>query len=190
MLESLILAGAFDSLGYARKALFENQDKVSAPIVAERKAEAAGQFSLFGGGDGPRARSTRPSCRGRSSTKPLLLKQEKEMLGQFVTDHPLLEVRTALAARADMEVPEIVTLDDGDLVTIGGIVGAVARRYTKEGPYAQFRLEDLAGGVTVVAFPSVYDQVPHLIETDAIVLVRTHRSGADAARRSSSARSR
>ena len=54
------------------------------------------------------------------------------MLGQFVTDHPLLEVRTALAAPADMEIPEIVTLDDGDLVTIGGIVGAVARRYTKK----------------------------------------------------------
>jgi DNA polymerase III subunit alpha len=173
VLESLILAGAFDSLGYARKALFENQDKVSAPIVAERKAEAAGQFSLFGGGDGAAHQIDEAVLQGEEFDKPLLLKQEKEMLGQFVTDHPLLEVRTALAAQADMEIPEIVTLDDGDLVTIGGIVGAVARRYTKKGePYAQFRLEDLAGGVTVVAFPSVYDQVPHLIETDAIVLVK------------------
>src|SRR5207249_5812335 len=51
VLESLILAGAFDSLGYARRSLLENQEKVSAPIVAERKAEAAGQFSLFGGSD-------------------------------------------------------------------------------------------------------------------------------------------
>ena len=49
VLESLIFAGAFDSLGYARRALIENQDKVSGPILAERKAEAAGQFSLFGG---------------------------------------------------------------------------------------------------------------------------------------------
>ena len=50
VLEALILAGAFDSLGYARRALLESQEKVSAPIAAERKAEAAGQFSLFGGG--------------------------------------------------------------------------------------------------------------------------------------------
>jgi DNA polymerase-3 subunit alpha len=173
VLESLILAGAFDSLGYARKALFENHDKVSAPIVAERKAEAAGQFSLFGGGDQAGHEIDEAVLQGEEFEKSLLLKQEKEMLGQFVTDHPLLAVRETLAAQADMEVPEVVTLDDGDLVTLGGIVGAVARRYTKKGePYAQFRLEDLAGGVTVVAFPNVYEQVPHLIETDAIVLVK------------------
>jgi DNA polymerase-3 subunit alpha len=172
VLESLILAGAFDSLGYARKALFENHDKVSAPIVSERKAEAAGQFSLFGGTDGAHE-IDESVLAGEEFDKRLLLKQEKEMLGQFVTDHPLLEIRHRLAAQTDMEVAEVVTLDDGDLVTLGGIVGAVARRYTKKGePYAQFRLEDLAGGVTVVAFPNVYDQVPHLIETDAIVLVK------------------
>jgi DNA polymerase-3 subunit alpha len=172
VLESLILAGAFDSMGYARKALFENQDKVLGPIVAERKAEAAGQFSLFGGGE--TAHDIDESVlAGEEFDKRLLLKQEKEMLGQFVTDHPLLEIRNRLAAQTDMEVAEVVTLDDGDLVTLGGIVGAVARRYTKKGePYAQFRLEDLAGGVTVVAFPNVYEQVPHLIQTDAIVLVK------------------
>ncbi len=173
VLESLILAGAFDSLGYARKALSENQEKVSAPIVSERKAEAAGQFSLFGGGDQAAREIDESVLLGEEFDKHLLLKQEKEMLGQFVTDHPLLEVRDALTAQVDMEVPEVVALDDGDLVTLGGIVGAVARRYTKKGePYAQFRLEDLAGGVTVVAFPNVYEQVPHLIETDAIVLVK------------------
>jgi len=57
-------------------------------------------------------------------------------------------------------------------VTVGGIIGNVARKYTKRGePYAQFRLEGLAGGTDVVAFPSVYEAVPGLIETDRIVLV-------------------
>ncbi len=174
VLESLILAGAFDSLGYARKALLENHERVSGPILAERKAEAAGQFSLFGGeGAGPAAEVDESALHGEEFDRRLLLKHEKEMLGQFVTDHPLLEVRERLAAQTDLEIPDLVTLDDGDLVTVGGIVGAVARRYTKRGePYAQFRLEDLTGGVTVIAFPSVYEQVPHLIETDAIVLVR------------------
>jgi DNA polymerase-3 subunit alpha len=173
VLESLILAGAFDSLGYARRALLEDHEKVSGPILAERKAEAAGQFSLFGAEAGPAAEIDESGLQGEEFDRRLLLKYEKEMLGQFVTDHPLLPIRERLAAQTDMEIPEVVTLDDGDLVAVGGIVAAVARRYTKRGePYAQFRLEDLTGGVTVIAFPSVYEQVPHLIEPDAIVLVK------------------
>ena len=172
VLESLIQAGAFDSLGYARRALLEQQDKVSAPILAERKAEAAGQFSLFGGADeGDAARIDESVLQGEEFAKRELLRYEKEMLGQFVTDHPLLEVRGALGAQTTHEIADLEDLGDGDLVTIGGIIGAVARKYTKRGePYAQFRLEGLAGGVEVVAFPSVYEAVPGLIETDRIVL--------------------
>ncbi|MBI2238548.1 MAG: DNA polymerase III subunit alpha, partial [Actinobacteria bacterium] len=173
VLESLALSGAFDSLGYARKGLMEGQEKVSGPIAAERKAEAAGQFSLFGGGDRAATEIDESVLAGEEFDKRTLLRLEKEMLGQFVTDHPLLEVKDALAGQADLEIPEVSGLDDGDLVTVGGIVAAVARRYTKKGePYALFRLEDLAGGVSVVAFPSVFEQVPHLIEPDAIVLVK------------------
>ena len=173
VLESLALAGAFVSLGYARKALLENQEKVSGPIAAERKAEAAGQFSLFGGGQHAASEIDESVLSGEEFDKRTLLRLEKEMLGQYVTDHPLLGVRDRLAAQTDMEVAEVVTLGDGDLVTVGGIVGAVARRYTKKGePYALFRLEDLAGGVSVIAFPSVFERVPHLVEPDAIVLVK------------------
>ena len=55
------------------------------------------------------------------------------MLGQFVTDHPLLEVRDALASQTTHEITDLESLGDGDLVTIGGIIGAVARKYTKRG---------------------------------------------------------
>ena len=174
VLESLAQAGAFDSLGYTRQGLLQSQDKVSGPIVAERKAEAAGQFSLFGGGgdDGEEVAAIDESVlRAEEFDKRTLLRLEKEMLGQFVTDHPLLEVREALAAKCSHEIADLDTLGDGDLVTIGGIIGAVARKYTKRGePYAQFRLEGLAGGVDVVAFPSVYEAVPGMIEMDRIVL--------------------
>ena len=170
VIESLILAGAFDSLGYRRKALLENQESVSAPILSERKAEAAGQFSLFGGTDGAAA-IDEAVLQGDEFDKRLLLSNEKEMLGQFVTDHPLLEIRDALAAQTSHEIVDLEALGDGDLVTVGGIIGAVGRKYTKRGePYAQFRLEGLAGGVEVLAFPSVYEAVPGLIETDRIVL--------------------
>jgi DNA polymerase-3 subunit alpha len=94
------------------------------------------------------------------------------MLGQFVTDHPLLAVRSSLRAQCSHDIAMLDELGDGDLITIGGIIGALSRKYTKRGePYAQFRLEGLAGGVEVIAFPSVYDAVPELIETDTIVLV-------------------
>ncbi len=173
VLESLILSGAFDSLGYARRALLESQEKVSAPIASERKAEAAGQFSLFGGGDRAATEIDEVVLTGEEFDQRTLLRLEKEMLGQFVTDHPLLGIKDALAAQTDMEVSEVATLDDGDLVKVGGIVAAVARRFTKKGePFAMFRLEDLAGGISVIAFPSVYEQVPNLVETDAIVLVK------------------
>jgi DNA polymerase-3 subunit alpha len=171
VLESLIFAGAFDSLGYARRALIENQDKVSGPILAERKAEAAGQFSLFGGDSGV-TEVDESVLEGEEFDKRTLLREEKEVLGQFVTDHPLLGVQELLAAQATHEMGDLETLGDGDLVTIGGIIGGVQRKYTKRSePYAQFRLEGLAGGAQVIAFPSIYEAVPGLIEPDRIVLV-------------------
>jgi DNA polymerase-3 subunit alpha len=183
VLESLVLAGAFDSLGYARGGLMatdgpEGQrraawEKVAAPILAERRAEAAGQFSLFGGAGGQGLEVDEAVLHGEEFDKRTLLRYEKEMLGQFVSDHPLLAVREPLAAQSDMPITDLAMLGDGDLVTVSGIVGAVSRRYTKRGePYAQFRLEDLAGGVEVVAFPNVYERDPQLIEIDRILLVR------------------
>jgi DNA polymerase-3 subunit alpha len=173
VLESLIYAGAFDSLGYARRALVESQEKVSAPIVAERKAEAAGQFSLFGGGDSAAGEIDESVLAGEEFDKRTLLRLEKEVLGQFVTDHPLLEVKDRLAAQTDMEMPDVANLGDGDIVTVGGIVAQVQRKYTKSGdPYAVFRLEDLTGGASIVAFPNVYSEVAPLVESDAILLVK------------------
>jgi DNA polymerase-3 subunit alpha len=172
VLESLVTAGAFDSLDYRRKALLENHDRVSSPIAAERKAEAAGQFSLFGGGEQAATDIDEAVLAGDEFDQRTLLRLEKDVLGQFVTDHPLLSVKDRLAAQTDMELSDVGNLGDGDLIRVGGIVASVSRKFTKRGdPFAQFRLEDLTGGVTVIAFPNVYEQVPDLIETDAIVLV-------------------
>ena len=71
----------------------------------------------------------------------------------------------ALAAQTTHEIGDLVNLGDGDLVTLGGIIGGVSRKYTKRGEvYAQFRLEGLAAGVDILAFPNVYEAVPGLIE--------------------------
>ncbi|HVF09119.1 MAG TPA: DNA polymerase III subunit alpha, partial [Actinomycetota bacterium] len=141
VLESLIQAGAFDSLGYTRRGLLLGHDRVAAPILAERKAQAAGQFSLFGGADDGDAQAVDETVVDADEfDSRTLLRLEKEMLGQFVTDHPLLGVRDVLAAECSHEIADLASLGDGDLVTLGGIIGAVARKYTKRGePYAQFR---------------------------------------------------
>jgi len=95
------------------------------------------------------------------------------MLGQYVTDHPLLAIKDRLAAQTDLDISEVGGLGDGDVVRVAGIAGAIGRRYTKRGePFAMFRLEDLTGGVGIVAFPSVYDVVGPLLALDAILLVK------------------
>lgn len=177
VMESLTLAGAFDSMGYERRALFENFDKVSAPLIAQRKAEAAGQFSLFGSGEDDGEGNgglevDEKVLRGEEFDKRDLLRMEKDMLGQYVTDHPLLEVREQLLAQTDTRMTDLADRGDGDLVTVGGIIQSVARRYTKKNePYALFRVEDLMGGVGVMAFPNIYEKAPELIQTDEIVIV-------------------
>jgi DNA polymerase-3 subunit alpha len=173
VLESLILAGAFDSLGYTRRGLLEGYESVAWPILGERRAEAAGQFSLFGGGQGPGHEIDESVLRAEEFEKGPLLLHEKQMLGQFVTDHPLLEVRDRLEAQTDRQIVDLPSLGDGDVVRIGGIVTSAVRRFSRKGePYVVFRLEDLAGGVQIVGFPSVYEQASDLIAPDRIVLVR------------------
>jgi DNA polymerase-3 subunit alpha len=172
VLESLILAGAFDSLGYARRGLLETFEKVAGPIVSARRAEAMGQHSLFGGG-GAAEEIDESVLSGEEFEKSALLRHEKEMLGSYVTDHPLLEVRARLESQTDLELSEAPGLGDGDVVTVGGIITALNRRYTKRGePYALLRVEDLTGGIQVVAFPSIYEKVHDLISSDRIVLVK------------------
>src|SRR6266536_1338224 len=173
VLESLILAGAFDSLGYTRRGLLDGYQKVVDPIIADRRSEATGQESFFGGEVAPALLIDESVLTGEEFEKADLLRQEKEMLGQYVTDHPLLAIRESLAAQTDMEVYELSSLGDGDVVTVAGIVVAVGRKYTKRGePYAVFRLEDLTGGVGIVAFPSVFEKSETVVALDAIVLVK------------------
>jgi DNA polymerase-3 subunit alpha len=179
-LESLILAGAFDSLGYTRGGLLQTDpegvpayEKITTPILSDRRAEALGQDSLFGGEMAPALEIDESIVQGPELEKSLLLRQEKEMLGQYVTDHPLLPIKDQLAAQSDLEISEVPGLGDGDVKKVSGIVTAVGRRFTKRGEqYAVFRLEDLTGGVSVLAFPGVFDKAASLVVPDRIVVVK------------------
>jgi DNA polymerase III subunit alpha len=172
-LESLILAGAFDSVGYSRRGLFDGYEKVVTPILSDRRAEATGQESFFGGGVAPALNIDESVLAGPEFDQATLLRLEKEMLGQYVTDHPLLPIKDQLAAQTDMEISEVPALGDGDVVTVAGIVAAVGRRFTKRGePFALFRLEDLTGGIGIVAFPGIFEKAAPILAQDRIVLVK------------------
>src|SRR5437899_12047579 len=106
------------------------------------------------------------------------------MLGQYVTDHPLLAVKDDLARAISMEMVELSgpEVGDGDILTLGGIVGSVGHKFTKRGEhYAVMRLEDLTGGVGVVVLPSLCEQIAGLIRSGRRLLVtgRVDPRGAD-----------
>jgi DNA polymerase-3 subunit alpha len=107
--------------------------------------------------------------------KTALLAFEREMLGLYVSDHPLLGVEHVLAAAADTSVAALQTdaVADGQTVTVAGILSSVSRRVNKAGlPWASAVLEDLDGSVEVLFFPATYAQVSIMIAADAVLVVK------------------
>ncbi|KWX57016.1 DNA polymerase III subunit alpha [Mycobacterium sp. NAZ190054] len=175
--ESLIKAGAFDSLGHPRKGLFLVHTDAVDSVLGTKKAEAMGQFDLFGGGDGGTASGDSvftikvPDEEWEDKHKLAL---EREMLGLYVSGHPLNGIAHLLAAQVDTQIPAIL---DGDVpndtqVRVGGILAAVNRRVNKNGlPWASAQLEDLTGGIEVLFFPQTYSMFGAEIADDVVVLV-------------------
>lgn len=171
VIESAVKAGAFDSLGYARKGLFDAQSRIIEQIVAKRKREGEGQFSLFDGGDGEALDQsvTIPSDEWERSQQ---LAFEREMLGLYVSDHPLLGVGESLRAYADANIADLREMPDGAVKSIAGVVSSLKHRFTKRGePMASFVLEDLTGAIEVVCFPKVARVHADMLREDEVVLV-------------------
>ncbi|MDH3308266.1 MAG: DNA polymerase III subunit alpha, partial [Acidimicrobiia bacterium] len=170
-IESLIKAGGFDSLGYARKGLLlEFEDILDATIV-RRRNEDVGQFSLFGSGDGA-VEMTKREIGEVEWDKRAKLAFEKEMLGLYISDHPLLGVQRALRAASTCGVDDLIDMADNSRIVVGGMVGAVSKRFTRRGePMIFFQLEDLAGSVEVMCFPKTVAEYGPLIREDAVLLV-------------------
>ncbi len=175
--ESLIKAGAFDSLGHARKGLHLVHVEAIDACVDTKRAEAIGQFDLFGGmGDeGADAGGGVFDVKVPMGEwdKAVLLAYEREMLGLYVSDHPLFGVEHVIAAHVDCPVSALAEKEDGANVVVGGLLSAVVRRVTKQGnAMATVTLEDLEGAVEVMFFPATYQLAAvHLVE-DAVVLIR------------------
>ena len=130
-----------------------------------------GQYSLFGA-DEAAVQHGAVEIPELEWDKKLRLGFEKEMLGLYVSDHPLFGVEAALSALATTTVAGLWEMEDGTGVTIGGIVAGINRRYTRAGdPMLFFQLEDLTGAVEVVAFPRTVAEAGPLIRDDEVLLV-------------------
>jgi DNA polymerase-3 subunit alpha len=178
--ESLIKAGAFDSLGEPRRGLHTVHADAIDACVDVKKQEAIGQFDLFssaddGAGGGSEEVSSVFDVRVPMGEwdKAVLLAYEREMLGLYVSDHPLFGVEHVIAAHVDTPISGIIDKDDGSSVVVGGLLSSVTRKVTKQGnAWAAVQLEDLEGSVEVLFFPATYQLAAmHLVE-DAVVLVR------------------
>ncbi|MGH8911747.1 MAG: DNA polymerase III subunit alpha, partial [Acidimicrobiia bacterium] len=169
--ESLIKAGAFDGLDISRKGLFLVYETMLEATLDRRRNEDMGQFSLFAESDAAIApgRVDVPDTEWRQKIK---LGFEKEMLGLYVSDHPLLGARMALSAVAPNSVADLMEMKDRSPITVGGLVGAITRRWTKNGdPMIFFQLEALEGSVEALCFPRTVKDVGHLVVEDSIVVV-------------------
>jgi DNA polymerase-3 subunit alpha len=184
VIESLIKAGAFESMGHTRRALMSVYENAVDGVLDLKRNEAHGQDDLFGawfdgeaGGDGG---ETDPVLTGTVPDLPdwdkrTKLAFERDMLGLYVSDHPLQGLEHILVAERDVAIAELLA-DDGPregMVTIAGMITNVTRKTTKRGDiWAVITVEDLEASVEVLLFPKAYDLVSTVLATDVVVKVK------------------
>jgi DNA polymerase-3 subunit alpha len=192
VIESLVKAGAFDSFGHPRKGLVLIHEQAVDSVIDLKRNEAIGQDSLFGGDEQAEA-AFEVAIPDLEWDKKTRLNFEREMLGLYVSDHPLLGIEHVISNGTDISVAELMATvgDDEDgarppvqlggergkdgspIVKIGGILSGVTRKVTKKGDaWAAATLEDLGGAIEVLFFPNSYQLYATAIAEDAIVIVK------------------
>ena len=173
-IESLIKAGAFDSLGHARRALLTVHEDAVDEVIAIKRNEAMGQFDLFSSDPEP-ARLTTEIPDLPEGEKRDKLAFEREMLGLYVSDHPLAGLEHLLARSSDISIGALKQdgAREGEVVTVAGLVTSMTRKITKAGkPWAIATVEDLSGETEVTFFPKVYQDVSVVLAEDLLVSLR------------------
>ncbi|MDX1620591.1 MAG: DNA polymerase III subunit alpha [Nitriliruptorales bacterium] len=176
VLESLILAGAFANLGHTRRGLLDAYEPIADAASSRKRAEAAGQFSLFDGGgagdDTGVELDDGVEIGDNEFTKQQLLRYEREMLGLYVSDHPLFGAERLLDQFTDAGCAELREREDGSNVTVAGVLTALTKKFTKKGDtYLVATLEDLSGSVDTVFWPNTYRVAHEALVEDAVLVV-------------------
>jgi DNA polymerase-3 subunit alpha len=177
-LESLIKGGAFDSLGATRRGLMMIYLEAIDSVSETKRAEAIGQFDLFGsmGSEDPTTSElTEIKIPSGEWDKSLLLSYEREMLGLYVSDHPLLGVEHILRSAVDVPLSQLTddSIAHDQVITVGGLITQVQRKVSKNGnSWAIVSIEDLEGAVDALFFAGTYaTHAMNLIE-DRVVVIR------------------
>jgi DNA-directed DNA polymerase III PolC len=173
--ESLIKAGAFDSMGHKRRGLLTVFEQIIDTTLARRRERDQGVMSLFGEleKDESSGFSAKIAIPDMEFDKSQRLRFEKEMLGLYVSDHPLLGAEHALRRRTDGTIAEMAERGDQGSVALGGVITGLSRKFTKKGdPMAVFVLEDLQSSIEVTVFSRTMLEHGHKLVDDAVVIVR------------------
>ena len=175
--ESLAKAGAFDTMGSTRRALVEIHEQAVEQAVGDKRKAANGEVgfdfdSLWDQPDDVQKVPDRPEW-----TKKDKLAFERDMLGLYVSDHPLAGLEVPLAKHRSMTIRDLVSseeLDDGDQVTIAGLVTTAQHRVAKSSgnPYGMITIEDFEAEVTVMFMGKTYTEFQPILTQDAILVVR------------------
>jgi DNA polymerase-3 subunit alpha len=180
-MESLIKAGAFDALGVPRLGFLLKVDEICDVTLSRRRDHALGittLFAAFGEGDGHDWEGTDVALSDIEFDKAVKLDFEREMLGTYISDHPLYEVESALATKTDGSIISVRERGEelartGKAVTVGGILAEVQIRTTKMGKqYARVVLEDLGASMEINFSANNFEKFSGFLAKDNIVLVK------------------
>jgi DNA polymerase-3 subunit alpha len=178
-IESLIKAGAFDSLGHTRRALLLVHEQAVDAVIGVKRKEAEGQFDLFagfGGDDDPGVGFSVEVPDLPDWDKKQRLAFEREMLGLYVSDHPLSGLEHVLAQAADVSIATLLADEarpDGSTVVVAGLITSLQRKMSKQGnPWAAVTVEDMEGSVEVMFFGETYLAYSTALAEDTVVVVR------------------
>ena len=177
VLESLIKCGALDSFGLYRAQMMVMLETVLESSSRAQRQRQSGQLSFFDDGSGNGgfkdiAKQNIPQI--KEWPEPQLLAFEKDMIGFYVTGHPLARYASQLKRFSKSSMAALSEHQDGDSVSIAGLISKVKQLVTrtKQEKMAIIKLEDLVGEIEVLIFPSVYKQVYKDIQPSSVVLVR------------------
>jgi DNA polymerase III subunit alpha len=176
-IECLIKCGALDSTGGSRRGMLEALPSAQGAGQKAQEDAQLGQGSIFDFGDGageaqPQVHH-RPPISVAEFDRAEMLAMEKEVLGTYLSSHPLTEVGPALRARVDCSLAQLGGKPDGAWVTVGGIVVECKKIRTKSGNQMMFAtLDDVEGQVEMLVFKADEAESAQVIQPDAIVLVR------------------
>jgi len=170
-LESLIKAGAFDFLGRDRAELFACIDESLAASATAHRDRAAGQVSLFGDTLAPQSLRGKTILPWSAHEK---LSYEKELLGFYVSGHPLDAYVDLFAAKKYQTIASLNELGDRVLFRSGGAIVQIDRKFTKrEGkPFAVIWMEDLTGTMEVVIWNDVYVKISDALELGRVIAIQ------------------